>query len=81
MAQFVDFEVEISDTEKVIDDEDEVCSDNSLNSFINDSSSSDDEKTNEKSFYGKFDNMKMSVDEILKQKYDQSIQNMDNVDL
>ena len=37
MAQFIDFEVEVSDTEKVEDDEDEVCSNNSLNSFINDS--------------------------------------------
>ena len=27
----IDFEVEVSDTEKVNDDEDEVCSDNSLN--------------------------------------------------
>ena len=81
MAQFIDFEVEVSDTEKVKDDEDEVCSDNSLNSFINDSSSSDDEKTNEESFYCKFDNMETSVDEILKKEYDQSIQDMDDIDL
>ena len=39
MAQFIDFEVEVSDTEKEKDDEDVVCNDNSLNSFINDSSS------------------------------------------
>ena len=78
----IDFEVEVSDTEKVNDDEDEVCSDNSLNSFINDSSScSDDEKTNEENFCHKFDNMKTSVDEILKQEYDQSIQDMDDIDL
>ena len=44
MAQFLAFKVEVSDTEKVKDDEDEVCSDNSLNSFINDSSTSDNEK-------------------------------------
>ena len=31
MAQFIDFEVEVSDTEKVEDDEDEICSNNSLN--------------------------------------------------
>ena len=68
MAQSIDFEVEVSDTEKVKDDEDEVCSDNSLNSFTNDSSSSDDEKRNEESFYRKFDNMETSIDEILKQE-------------
>ena len=39
MAQFIDFEVEVSDTEKEKDDEDVVCNDNSLNSFKNDSSS------------------------------------------
>ena len=81
MAQFIDFEVEVSDTEKVKDDEDEVCGNNSLNSFINDSSSSDDEKTNEESFFCKFDNMETSVDEILKKEYDQSIQDMDDIDL
>ena len=81
MAQFIDFEVEVSDTEKVEDDEDEVCSNNSLNSFINDSTSSDDEKTNEESFYRKFDNMETSVDEILKQEYDQSILGMSDIDL
>ena len=81
MAQFIDFEVEVSDTEKVKDDEDEVCSDNSLNSFIDDSNSSSDEKTNEENFYRKFDNMERSVDEILEQEHDQSIQDMDNIDL
>ena len=81
MAQFIDFEVEVSDTEKVEDDEDEVCSNNSLNSFINDSTSCDDEKTNEESFYRKFDNMETSVDEILKQEYDQSILGMNDIDL
>ena len=81
MAQFIDFEVEVSDTEKIKDDEDEVCSNNSLNSFINDSTSSDDEKTNEESFYRKFDNMETSVDEILKQEHDQSIQDMEDIDL
>ena len=81
MAQFIDFEVEVSDTEKVEDDEDEVCSNNSLNSFINDSTSCDDEKTNEESFYRKFDNMETSVDEILKQEYDQSILGMSDIDL
>ena len=81
MAQFIDFEVEVSDTEKIKDDEDEVCSNNSLNSFINDSTSSDDEKTNEESFYRKFDNMETSVDEILKQEYDQSILGMSDIDL
>ena len=81
MAQFIDFEVEVSDTEKVEDDEDEVCSNNSLNSFINDSTSCDDEKTNEESFYRKFDNMETSVDEILKQEHDQSIQDMEDIDL
>ena len=81
MAQFIDFEVEVSDTEKVEDDEDEVCSNNSLNSFTNDSTSCDDEKTNEESFYRKFDNMETSVDEILKQEYDQSILGMSDIDL
>ena len=81
MAQFIDFEVEVSDTEKIKDDEDEVCSNNSLNSFINDSTSSDDEKTNEESFYRKFDNMETFVDEILQQEHDQSIQDMDDIDL
>ena len=83
MARFIDFEVEVSDTEKdeEDDDEDKVCSDNSLNWFINDSSSSDDEKTNEESFYCKFDNMETSVGEILKQDYDQSILDMNDIDL
>ena len=81
MAQFTDFEVEISDTEKEKDDEDEVCSDNSLNSFINDSSSDSDKKTNEESFYRKFDNMGTSVDDILKQKYEQSVQDIDEIDI
>ena len=82
LAQFIDFEVEVSDTEKGKGDEDEVCSDNSLNSFINDSSSdSDIEKTNEESFYRKFDNMETSVDDILKQDYEQSVQDIDEIDL
>ena len=82
MAEFIDFEVEVSDREKAKDDEDEVCSDNSLNLFINDSSSdSDGKETNEESFYCKSDNMETSVDEILKQEYDQSIQDMDDIDL
>ena len=80
MAQFLDFKAEVSDTAKVKDDEGKVCSDNSLNSFINGSSSRDDEKTNE-GFYRKFDNMETSVDEILKQEYGQSIQDMDDIDL
>ena len=69
MAEYIDFEVEVSDTENTAKDgEDEVCSNDSLNIFINDSSD-DDEKGNEESFYRKFDNMKTSVDEILCQKY------------
>ena len=82
MAEFIDFEVKVSDTEKAKDDEDEVCNDNSLNSFINDSSSdSDGKKTKEESFYHKFDNMETSVDEILRQEYDQSVQDIDDIDL
>ena len=65
MAEYIDFEVEVSDTENTAKDgEDEVCSNDSLNFVINDSSD-DDEKGNEESFYCKFDNMKTSVDEIL----------------
>ena len=82
MAEFIDFEVEVSDTEKAKDDEDEICCGNSLNSFINYSSSdSDGEKTNEESFYRKFNDMETSVNEILRQEYDQSIQDMDDIDL
>ena len=44
MAEYIDFEVEVSDTENAAkDDEDEISSDDSLNSFVNDSSD-DDEK-------------------------------------
>ena len=76
MAQFIDSEVEVSDAEKGKDNEDEVCSD------INDSSSdSDNEKTNEESFYRKFDNMETSVDDILKQEYEQGVQDIDEIDL
>ena len=46
MAEFIDFEVEVSDTEKAKDDKDEVCSNNSLNSFINNSSNDSDVKKN-----------------------------------
>ena len=82
MAEYTDFEVEVSDTENAAkDDEDEVCSDDSLNSFVNDSSDDDDEKGNEESFYRKFANMKTSVDEILKQEYDRSIQDVDDIDI
>ena len=81
MAEYIDFEVEVSDTENAAkDDKDEVCSDDSLNSFVNDSSD-DDEKGNEESFYRKFANMKTSVDEILKQEYDRSIQDVDDIDI
>ena len=81
MAEYIDFEVEVSDTENATkDDEDEVCSDDSLNSFVNDSSD-DDQKGNEESFYRKFANMKTSVDEILKQEYDRSIQDVDDIDI
>ena len=81
MAEYIDFEVEVSDTENTAKDgEDEVCSNDSLNFFINDSSD-DDEKGNEESFYRKFDNMKTSVDDILKQEYDKSIQDIDDIDL
>ena len=81
MAEYIDFEVEVSDTENTAKDgEDEVCSNDSLNFFINDSSD-DDEKGNEESFYRKFANMKTSVDEILKQEYDRSIQDVDDIDI
>ena len=81
MAEHIDFEIEVSDTENTAKDgKDEVCSEDSLTSFINDSSD-DDEKGNEESFYRKCGNMKTSVDEILKQEYDKSIQDIDNVDL
>ena len=81
MAEYIDFEVEVSDTENTAKDgEDEVCSNDSLNFFINDSSD-DDEKGNEESFYRKFDNMKTSVDDILKQEYDKSIQDIDHIGL
>ena len=81
MAEYVDFEVEVSDTENMAKDgEGEICSNDSLNLFINDSSD-DDEKGDEESFYRKFDNMKTSVDEILKQGYDKSIQVIDDNDL
>ena len=81
MAEYIDFEVEVSDTENTAKDgEGEICSNDSLNFFINDSSD-DDEKGNEESFYRKFDNMKTSVDEILKQEYDKSIQDIDDIDL
>ena len=44
MAKYIDFEVEVSDTENTAKDrEDEVCSDDSLNFFFNDSGD-DDEK-------------------------------------
>ena len=80
MAKYTDFEVEVSDTENAAkDDEDEVCSDDSLNSFVNDNSD-DYEKGNEESFYRKFANMKTSVDEILKQEYDKSIQDVGDID-
>ena len=80
MAKYTDFEVEVSDTENAAkDDEDEVCSDDSLNSFVNDNSD-DYEKGNEESFYRKFANMKTSVDEILKQEYGKSIQDVDDID-
>ena len=81
MAEYIDFEIEVSDTENTAKDgKDEVPSDDSLNSFINDSSD-DDEKGNEESFYRKFANMKTSVDEILKQEYDRSIQDVDDIDI
>ena len=81
MAEYVDFEVEVSDTENTAKDgEGEICSNDSLNLFINDSSD-DDEKGEEESFYRKFDNMKTSVDEVLKQGYDKSIQVIDDIDL
>ena len=81
MTEYVDFEVEVSDTENTAKDgEGEICSNDSLNLFINDSSD-DDEKGEEESFYRKFDNMKTSVDEVLKQGYDKSIQVIDDIDL
>ena len=81
MAKYIFFVIWVRDTENTAKDGgDEVCSDDSLNSFINDSSD-DDEKGNEESFYRKFGNMETSVDEILKQEYDKSIQDIDNVDL
>ena len=79
MAEHIDFEIEVSDTENTAKDgKDEVPSDDSLNSFINDSSD-DDEKGNEESFYRQFENMKTSVHEILNQEYDKSIQDIDNI--
>ena len=81
MAEYIDFEVEVSDTENAAkDDEDEISSDDSLNSFVNDSSD-DDEKGNEEKFYRKFANMKTSVDGILKQEYYKSIQDVDDIDI
>ena len=58
MAEYIDLEVVVSDTGNTAKDgEDESCSEDSLNSFINDSSD-EDEKGNEEIFYRKFDNIK-----------------------
>ena len=81
MAEYIDSEIEVSDTENTAKDgKDEVRSDNSLNSCISDSSD-DDEKGNEESFYRQFENMKTSVHEILNQEYDKSVQDIDNIHL
>ena len=81
MAKYIFFVIWVRDTENTAKDGgDEVCSDDSLNSFINDSSD-DDEKGNEESFYRQFENMKTSVHEILNQEYDKSIQDIDNIHL
>ena len=69
MTDFTDFEVSVEDNDQNEEKDDEV-SDNdldSLKSFIDDN----DEVENDRTLYQKFENVTTSIDNVLKEKYEQ----------
>ena len=78
MAIFIDFEVSIEDNTK--EEEDEVCDSDldSLNSFIDDDNV---DIENDRNFNQKFENVTNSVDDVLKEEYDENIGEIDKIGL
>ena len=70
MTDFNDFEVSVKENNKNEEEDDEVSDSDldSLKSFIDDN----DEIENDRTFYQKFENVTTSIDDVLKEEYDES---------
>ena len=78
MSEFIDFEVSVEDTNQNLEEEedDEVSDNDSLKTFI------DDEKMEgDRIFYYKFENVTASIDDVLKQEYEKSMDAIEKIDL
>ena len=78
MSEFIDFEVSVEDTNQNLEEEedDEVSDNDSLKTFI------DDEKMEgDRIFYYKFENVTASIDDVLKQEYEKSMDDIEKIDL
>ena len=79
MTDFIDFEVSVEDNNKNDEKDDEVKDSDldSLKSFIDDN----DEIENDRTFYQKFENVTTSVHDVLKEGYDKSIVDIQEIDV
>ena len=70
MTDFSDFEVSVEDSNTNEENDDKVSDSelDSLKSFIDDN----DEIENDRTFYQKFENVTTSIDDVLKEEYDES---------
>ena len=70
MTDFNDFEVSVKENNKNEEEDYEVSDSDldSLKSFIDDN----DEIENDRTFYQKFENVTTSIDDVLKEEYDES---------
>ena len=71
MTDFIDFEISVEDDNSKTEEKDDEVSDSdldSLKSFIDDN----DEIENDRTFYQKFENVTTSIDDVLKEEYDES---------
>ena len=77
MTDFIDFKVSVEDNNKNKEKDDEVGDSylDSLKSFIDDN----DEIENYRTFYQKFENVTTSIDDVLKQEYDKSINDIQKI--
>ena len=79
MTDFIDFEVSVEDNNKNEEKYDEVSDSDldSLKSFVGDN----DEIENDRTFYQNFENVTTSTDDVLKEEYDKSINDIQKIDV
>ena len=79
MTELIDFEVSVEDNNKNEEKYDEVSDSDldSLKSFIGDN----DKIENDRTFYQNFENVTTSTDDVLKEEYDKSINDIQKIDV